>query len=80
MINISYLYIAIVLLAIWTIYRILVLKKSKDKKFLGGKGDVYEKTETDSVSDTYHCNIASACVGYSCGSSQNKKGRRIVYP
>ena len=31
MINISYLYIAIVLLAIWTIYRILVLKKSKDK-------------------------------------------------
>ena len=34
MINISYLYIAIVLLAIWTFYRILVLKKSKDKNLL----------------------------------------------
>ena len=34
MINISYLYITIIFIAIWTFYRILVLKKSKDKNLL----------------------------------------------
>ena len=34
MINIPYLYITIIFIAIWTFYRILVLKKSKDKNLL----------------------------------------------
>lgn len=34
MISIPYLYIAIIIIAIWTIYRILVLKKNKDRNLL----------------------------------------------